>query len=58
MGCLKGPEGLLKGDMDINVEVDVEIGRYFGCLKAGSKSVQVLLNGIEAVMEPTQIILK
>ena len=32
--------------------------RYFGCLKGGSKSVQVLFDGIEAVMVLTLMILK
>ena len=32
--------------------------RYFDCLKGVSQSVQVLLNGIEAVMVLTLIILK
>ena len=36
--------------MDIDVEVDVEIDSYIGSLKRVSKSVQVLLNGIDAVM--------
>ena len=30
----------------------------FGCLKAGSKSVQVLFHGMKAVMVPTLMILK
>ena len=29
-------------DIDTRVEVDVDIGRYVGCLKGGSKPVQVL----------------
>ena len=42
----------LKGDVDIDVkvEVDVDIDRYLGWLKVASKSAQVLLNGIDAVM--------
>ena len=42
-----------KADIDINyadAEADVDMDRYFGCLKGGSKSVQVLFDGIEAVM--------
>ena len=35
-----------------------DIDSYLGCLKEASKSVQVLLAGIEAVMELTLIILK
>ena len=31
---------------------------HFGCLKEGSKSVQVLFHGIEAVMVLTSMILK
>ena len=34
--------------MDIDVDV-VDIDSSFGCLKEVSKSVQALLNGIEAV---------
>ena len=37
-----------EGDMDMDVEVDVDT--YFGCFKGGSKSVQVLLNGILLVL--------
>ena len=53
----------MKGDIDtdidyIDVEVDVDIDRYFGSLKGLSKSVQVLLNGIEAVMVLTLVFLK
>ena len=44
--------------MDADVEVDVDIDRHFGCLKEVSKSVQVLLNGLEAVLVLTLIILK
>ena len=45
-------------DMDIDVEVDVGIDSYVGCLKEVSKLVQVLLNGKEAVMVLTLIILQ
>ena len=31
------------------MEVEVDIDGYFGCLKEASKSVRVLLNGIEIV---------
>ena len=41
----------------IDVEVDANIDSYFGCLKRASTSVQVLLNGIEAVMVLTLIFL-
>ena len=42
----------LKGSFhgDIDVEVDVDIDGYFGCLRKVSKSLQVLLNCIEAVL--------
>ena len=40
------------------VEIDVDKDSYFGSLKGGSKSVQVLLSGIEAVMRLTLRILK
>ena len=36
--------------MDIDVEVDVDINRYFGCLKGVSKPAQVLFNVLQAVM--------
>ena len=36
------------GTIYMDVEVDVDIDRYFGC--GGSKSVQVLFHGIEAIM--------
>ena len=36
----------------------VELGLLFGCLKALSKSVQVLCNGIETAMVRTSYILK
>ena len=45
-------------DIAVDVEVDVIIDRYLGCLEGASKSVQVPLNGIEAVMVLTLIILK
>ena len=44
--------------MDIEVEADVDMDSYFGCLKGASKSVQVPLNGMEAVMVLTLMILK
>ena len=44
--------------MDMDVEVDVDIESYSGCLKGVSKSGQVLLNGTEAVLVLTAIILK
>ena len=44
--------------MDVDVEVDVDLDRYFGSLKEASKSVQVLFNGIEAVLVLTLILLK
>ena len=43
--------------MDVAVKVDVDIDSYFGCLKGLSKSVQVLLTGIKAVMVLTLILL-
>ena len=43
--------------MDIDVEADVDIDRFFANLKGVSKSVQVLLNDIEAAMVLTWIIL-
>ena len=33
-----------------DIEVDADIDRYFGCLRGLLKSVQVLLNGVEAVV--------
>ena len=45
-------------DIDIDVVVDVDVDSYFGCVKEVSKSVQVLFNGLEAVMELTLIGLK
>ena len=36
--------------MDLDAAVDVDIDSHFGCLEEGSQSVQVLLNGIEAIM--------
>ena len=61
-GCRQGS---FKGELDIDIDVDVgldvdiDLGcRYFGYLKGVSKAVQVLLNGIEAVMLQTVIVLK
>ena len=34
----------MKGDVDIDVDANVDIDRYVGCLKRVSKSVQVLRN--------------
>ena len=42
----------------MDVEVDVDKDRYSGCLKGGSKSVQVLFNGIEALVELILIVLE
>ena len=42
----------------MDVEVEVDLDRYLGCLKGVSKSVQVLLNDIEAVMVLTLLILQ
>ena len=50
-GCLKDLTGSFEGDIDIDVQVDV-------CVKSVSKSVQVLVHGIEAVMVQTLTILK
>ena len=33
--------------MDVDVELDADIDRYFGCLTGVSKSVQVLFNGMK-----------
>ena len=41
-GCLTEPEGI-EGDTDTGVYVDID--RYFGCSRAVSKSLQVLMNG-------------
>ena len=41
----------LKSSFKGHIDVDVNIDRYFGCLKGVSGSVQVLFHGIEAVME-------
>ena len=49
---------MFKNKKVIDVEVDVDIDRYVGCLKGVSKSVQLLSNGIEAVIVLTLIILK
>ena len=58
-------KGSFKRDMgidihtDVGVEVDVDKDRYFGCLTGGaSMTVQVLLNGKEAVTVLTLMILK
>ena len=37
---------------------DVDRGRDLSCLKGGSKSVQLVLNGTEAVLVLTLIVLK
>ena len=61
MKSCKGHTGADTGidvDVAVDVEVDVDIHRYFGCLKGVSKSVQLLLNGMEAVMVLTVITLK
>ena len=42
----------------VDAEVDVDVDGYFSCSKEVSKSVQVLLNGIESGMALTLIILK
>ena len=44
------------GLLDTDFEVDVDVDRYCGCFKWASKSVQILLNGIETVLELTLII--
>ena len=36
--------------MHVNVDMDVNVDRYFGCLKGVSKSVQVLVNNIETIL--------
>ena len=46
-------EGTCKRDID--TDVDVDTNSYFGCSEGVSKSVQVLLNGIEAVLALTLI---
>ena len=48
-------KGSFKGDRDIDVEVDVDIDTHFA---VASKSVQVLFNGIEAIMVLASIVLK
>ena len=53
LGSIKG---LLQRDVDMDVEVDSDVDSYFGSLKRVSKSVQVLFNGIEAVMVLTLMI--
>ena len=45
-------------DTDMDVDVDEDTDGSFGCLKRLSKSDQVLLHGIEAVVVLTLIILK
>ena len=47
-------------DVDVEVKVDVNVDRYFGFekVKGGSKSVQVLSNGIEADIVLSSLILK
>ena len=42
----------------MDVELDVDIDWYFGCLRWISESVQVLFDGKEAAMVLTLIILK
>ena len=54
MGSFKGGIDI---DIQIDIEVDVDMDKYFGCSKWISKSVQLLLNGIHAVMGLTLIIL-
>ena len=53
-------KGSCKGDIDLDmdVEVDVDVERCFVCLKGFSKSVQVLLHGIDAVLVLTLRLLK
>ena len=51
-------KGSFKGDVGIDVYVDVDIDRYFRCLKFVAKSVQVMFDGIEALMVLTLILLK
>ena len=53
----KGDIGSFKGDIDMDVEVDVDIDTYFGCLEGFSMFVEVLFNGIDAVMVLTLITL-
>ena len=43
-------DGLKKGAFKGDVEVEVDLDSYFGCLKGVSIPVQVLLNDIEAVI--------
>ena len=45
-------------DRDVDVEVNVDMDRYSGCLTGVSKSVQVKFNGKEAVMVLSLMILK
>ena len=39
-----------KGAIDVDIDVEVNIDRHFGCLKRVLTSVQVLLNGRKAVL--------
>ena len=66
-GCLRAPvEGIWRGYRAREYEACIGLcwqgfglGVYcFGCLKGASKSGQVLLNGMEAVLVLTLIILK
>ena len=41
--------GSCKGDVAVDIDVGVDIDGYFGSLNGASKSVQVLLNCIQAV---------
>ena len=41
--------GPFKEDIAVDIEVDVDIDRYFGCLQVVSKPVQARLYGIEAI---------
>ena len=43
---------------DVQVEVEVDVDRYFGCLKGVSKSIQLPVLGIEAIMVLTSRIMK
>ena len=56
MAASRDLKGSFKGDIDVEVEVDIDT--YFGSLKEVSKSMQVLLSGIEAVMVLTLAVLK
>ena len=50
--------GALRRSPGSAVGADFEGPGYFGCLKGVSKSLQVLFNGMEAVVVPTLRILK